>query len=235
MKTLLMECQKDIKKEVMTMFKGTYLRQPFYKEAVRKYEDMINSIEQMKRMKRKLSEIVAYKNMAVADIEEVLSNGHDETLETISNQMSQLKHKYSTQREYVDPQLETLQRQDWDMKMATMSDNEVYAYVMDDMNDNILSAYQLGALKKRLKEINSVDINKSALERSILQYELANSIGEEYKNTDEYNKLLQLQSECVSYGKQYLWTYDLLSDESKLIDFRDTSQLLDGYDVDYSF
>lgn len=217
------------------MLKGAYLRQGFYKNAMRQYEVMVNEIEGMKRKKVKLSDITEYKNTMISTIETELKTGYEQTLSDIRNKESELKHKYATQREYVDPQLEMLQRQDWDLKLSSMNDNQIENYICDDLTNNNLTVYQFGTLKNRVKAITSPSISKDMLERTIMTYELTKNVGEEYKNTDEYSELMQLQKECVNYGSTYLWKNNILEDKNELIDFRNTAPLLEGYDVNYSF
>ena len=212
------------------MQKMTIFDLPYYKESVDLYRQTIRDVESMKRSRTNNLEITNHINKNLATIKERLVAGKQEKLQEISTLEKELKMKYDLEREYVDPQVEILRRQDFDMKLASMSDSDLADYVETVISDGYkLGAYQFAKLKKIVEESTNQTVHK--LFTQLLSFEISHSVGKEYELTEEYQKAEAIKVELMQVPTSYLFVYSMQEDEYELKDFSEFDKLLTGYNV----
>lgn len=202
-----------------------------YKKATNAYKNLLSEIEQMKRSRRYNYEIHAMIQKKTSEIKDMLEQGKVNQLEEIDREILEMKRKYDIEREYVDPQLEMLRRQDFEVKLSNMEDNDIKDFVQEVVAGNYeLNTYQLNKLVSKLRDTNLYDKNK--LEVNLMVFAEKNAIGSEYKLTDRYQELENLRIELLQIPTYYLFTYSPVENEYILTDYQiEPSAMLNGYSI----
>lgn len=202
-----------------------------YKKATNAYKNLLSEIEQMKRSRRYNYEIHAMIQKKTSEIKDMLEQGKVNQLEEIDREILEMKRKYDIEREYVDPQLEMLRRQDFEIKLSNMEDSDIKDFVQEVVVGNYeLNTYQLNKLVSKLRDTNLYDKNK--LEVNLMVFAEKNAIGSEYKLTDRYQELENLRIELLQIPTYYLFTYSPVENEYILTDYQiEPSAMLNDYSV----
>lgn len=202
-----------------------------YKKATNAYKNLLSEIEQMKRSRRYNYEIHAMIQKKTSEIKDMLEQGKVNQLEEIDREILEMKRKYDIEREYVDPQLEMLRRQDFEIKLSNMEDSDIKDFVQEVVAGNYeLNTYQLNKLVSKLRDTNLYDKNK--LEVNLMVFAEKNAIGSEYKLTDRYQELENLRIELLQIPTYYLFTYSPVENEYILTDYQiEPSAMLNDYSV----
>lgn len=202
-----------------------------YKNATNAYKNLLSEIEQMKRSRRYNSEIHAMIREKTSEIKDMLEQGKVNQLEEIDREILEMKRKYDIEREYVDPQLEMLRRQDFEIKLSNMEDGDIKDFVQEVVAGNYeLNTYQLNKLVSKLRDTSLYDKNK--LEVNLMVFAEKNAIGSEYKLTDRYQELENLRIELLQIPTYYLFTYSPVENEYVLTDYQiEPAAMLNDYSV----
>lgn len=202
-----------------------------YKKATNAYKNLLSEIEQMKRSRRYNYEINAMIQKKTSEIKDMLEQGKVNQLEEIDREILEMKRKYDIEREYVDLQLEMLRRQDFEVKLSNIEDNDIKDFVQEVVAGNYeLNTYQLNKLVSKLRDTNLYDKNK--LEVNLMVFAEKNAIGSEYKLTDRYQELENLRIELLQIPTYYLFTYSPIENEYVLTDYQiEPSAMLNDYSV----
>ncbi|GEM_PF-4488267 len=202
-----------------------------YKNATNTYKNLLSEIEQMKRSRRYNSEINAMIQEKTSEIKDMLDRGKTNQLEEIDREIIEMKRKHDIEREYVDPQLEMLRRQDFEIKLSNMEDNDIKEFVQEVVAGNYeLNEYRLNKLVSKLRETNLYE--KNNLEVDLMVFAEKNAIGSEYKLTDRYQELENLRIELLQIPTYYLFTYSPIENEYVLTDYQtEPAAMLNDYSV----
>lgn len=199
------------------MVKPKFLELDFYKEALQKHNEVLNTISSMKMQHADKAEILGYINKN--EVSELLRNGKFRAMEQANAEENKLKQKYDTQREYVDPQLEILQRQDWDLKLSNMSNEDLNEFITSlEKNEYTLSNYQAQTIKNRLANNPESVYEGSRNQRIFETYLVTHHIGKEYERTLEWEELQEKKAAIGSVMFTYL--YKPSFDGFELIDYQ---------------
>lgn len=116
----------------------------------------------------------------------------------------------------LDPQAELLKRQDFDVSLAAMSDQDLAEYVNSLAERPKLSAYELNKLMLRVQ-------SSPQLKDKVIGYKAANHYGREYEEAPEWNRVAMMLNTLKGWrsgDNVWYWGQDgrlQLLDVSKLL------------------
>lgn len=214
------------------------LKKEFYIESMKKFEEAYAEVEKMKQSRDDKRDISDYIERVSNEIESNLKVNRIELLEKSKERQREIEHEHELKREYVEPQVEALQRQDFDMKIKLMTCKDLKSFIDDIEKGYQLNDYQTKALMIELKERqNEPEYSTYNLESSLMSlYAYSeNVLGKEYKETEEYQELEQTIIDCVSYGDKLLWKKNIITQDLEMIPYADElNKLIADYNVSLS-
>ncbi|WCG32633.1 hypothetical protein PML78_10595 [Enterococcus dispar] len=184
--------------------------QPFYKRAITLLEDGEKEIKQMINAGYyKKTAIMERANEVSEKVQEELNTGYYELKQTIGANKAAIRAKYQQNPNYTNPSEEVLRRQDFDMRLQLMAENEVLEMVQEAETTNTLTAYDLNALKLYLNNHNFKDSRiKDDIFKGIMKIEDVHNLGKEWLVDPEYQKNQQLEIEVRQMGPSMIWVKD---------------------------
>ena len=138
-------------------------------------------------------------------------------IQQLEKWQSDFKAAYVNHRlQALDPQAELLKRQDFDVSLAAMSDQDLAEYVNSLAERPKLSAYELNKLMLRVQ-------SSPQLKNKVIGYKAANHYGHEYEEAPEWNRVSMMINTLKSWqsgDNVWYWGQDgrlQLLDVSKLL------------------
>lgn len=138
-------------------------------------------------------------------------------IQQLEKWQSDFKAAYVNHRlQALDPQAELLKRQDFDVSLAAMSDQDLAEYVNSLAERPKLSAYELNKLMLRVQ-------SSPQLKDKVIGYKAANHYGHEYEEAPEWNRVAMMLNTLKGWrsgDNVWYWGQDgrlQLLDVSKLL------------------
>lgn len=193
------------------MKSNNLLKQPFYQKA-------INETMQARKEIRKLIDAEHYTSAYIAEetrkkvqsIKEILETGYKTLQDDISRKNETIKERYQAeQSNYTNPTEELLKRQDFDMKLKLMTDNELADYLIKALEGETMSVYEYQSIKLAIQDGKLANSYlKSQIETDLIKLEEVNHIGKEWMNDADYMKNHALFMEMRQIPSTYIWLPD---------------------------
>ncbi|WP_267201344.1 hypothetical protein [Limosilactobacillus kribbianus] len=178
------ELRKQIQQKKLDKLNGyaniSIYEADYYKQAINDINKLKDYITREKKRKTSKQQILADSQTtakAILQNYRQAVHNHIEDLETW--QKNYIKQFESSKKEYDNPQLELLHRQDFNAKLNAMNDRQLSNYISNLNEHGQLTVYELNTLMGAVK-------GKSRLYNILKVYKDSNNIGSEYKNTKEW-------------------------------------------------
>ncbi|HEM3492036.1 TPA: hypothetical protein U1B14_001429 [Streptococcus suis] len=152
-----------------------------YKNIIQKYIDALTEWRRMVELDLRPERITEFRKNAKNDILNAYNSYRDKKIDEARQQMETIEKRYkNTRNVYLDPQVEILRRQDFDLEFSTMERNDIIELLSDEKRD--FTDYELRKINTHYRGDMKIQV---LLENQKMKK------GELYKNDPEYQKHLE--------------------------------------------
>lgn len=184
-------------------------KQSFYKQAVGDFvlaKAEINDIIHAGYYKK--TAILERANELAQEIQAKLKTGYEELTNKIADDQQKLEEKYRN-KTYSNPAEEVLRRQDFDVRLQAMSDQELLDLVEAAVENNTLSEYELHAIEIAIKEGKVKDGSlREKIRFAVGSIKEIYNIGHEWENDETYKNNEKLEAEMRLMQPNMIWLPD---------------------------